>query len=785
MILSQPHRRLGAIAVLASAVMTASSFSQDPFAPMGGGAAPDPFAPTTAPPAGGNPFGGPPPAAPLAPASAPLPTARTVSESLANRVLAQNPETVDELMRAVRDLSNLGNGKLVKDMVAKLEATGLDENQLADLEQRWGAGLFTRLALEPAYAPEGRKFAQRVLDAAKQRRAAVPRLNALLSDAIGDDPAKRSIAMRELRAAGEAIYPVLITRLQDPSRNEEHPQLVAAAAALGELVDPAMAAAVDADDELLQTNAAFVLGLRKQRAALVPLLEYGLADGVSDQLRGAAREALQAFLGGIPTKEEATRYLKQRAREFHAGGALGVGDLEGQVVLWSWDATKSTIQAEYWLVRDASVLQEARAARAVYAVAPDAADHLRLRLMTGLAAAKVRGGIDQPVQQQAILQLCERAGAEQVIDVLREAMGEQRPLAAAGAAEVLGDLGDGTVLFSRGRPAVLCRALNADQPRVRFAALSSIMKLASREPFWGSSVAMERLTQAVTAAGSDRVLVGHPEVARGQTWAGLLSESGIPADVVQTGKEAADQATRHIDYQVILLSSRIQRPLLRETIQRLREQPACRQMPIGILCAASDLFPCQDLAEDYERVEAFPVPYTGARVYEIYTRLLSLYHFPPTSPSVRLRQSRQALGWLANLADKRGKYAYFDIERAQQAAMAALPLPESSDEAARVLGKIGNRPCQLALVDLASVATLPLQMRRASVAAFKEAVSRRGLMLYSKEVKEQYDRYNQSVNLPQSTQQLLGEVLDMIESTIPRSALGSPPPSGQSSTTGG
>mgnify|MGYP001826990095 CR=1 FL=1 len=69
------------------------------------------------------------------------------------------------------------------------------------------------------------------------------------------------------------------------------------------------------------------------------------------------------------------------------------------------------------------------------------------------------------------------------------------------------------------------------------------------------------------------------------------------------------------------------------------------------------------------------------------------------------------------------------------------------------------------------IATLPIQMRRSAVNAFRDAVKRRGLMLQSRAVNQQYDRYNQTRTLPKETQQLLAEVLDIIEGALPPATL--------------
>jgi hypothetical protein len=76
---------------------------------------------------------------------------------------------------------------------------------------------------------------------------------------------------------------------------------------------------------------------------------------------------------------------------------------------------------------------------------------------------------------------------------------------------------------------------------------------------------------------------------------------------------------------------------------------------------------------------------------------------------------------------------------------------------------LGSSRAQLSLLDLASSPTRSIQERRAAVAAFRDAVERRGVMLTKAEVLKQYERYNQSEAADRDTQQVLGAILDTIE----------------------
>jgi hypothetical protein len=81
--------------------------------------------------------------------------------------------------------------------------------------------------------------------------------------------------------------------------------------------------------------------------------------------------------------------------------------------------------------------------------------------------------------------------------------------------------------------------------------------------------------------------------------------------------------------------------------------------------------------------------------------------------------------------------------------------------AARVLGLLGTPNAQLALVEQASLPQNAAQDRQAAVAAFREAVRRRGLYLTQAQIRSQYDRF-ESTNEPE-LKATLQEILNVIE----------------------
>jgi hypothetical protein len=80
------------------------------------------------------------------------------------------------------------------------------------------------------------------------------------------------------------------------------------------------------------------------------------------------------------------------------------------------------------------------------------------------------------------------------------------------------------------------------------------------------------------------------------------------------------------------------------------------------------------------------------------------------------------------------------------------------------LALLGTPASQRSLVDFASHLSVPVDERQQAARAFAQSVVEHGLLLTQEEILRQYDRYNASEPLDAATQQLLGGLLDTIES---------------------
>jgi hypothetical protein len=222
-------------------------------------------------------------------------------------------------------------------------------------------------------------------------------------------------------------------------------------------------------------------------------------------------------------------------------------------------------------------------------------------------------------------------------------------------------------------------------------------------------------------------------------------------------------AQRQPDYEFVLISDSIQTPAVNELVGMFRQDGRLGRLAIGVMAAGEKLDRASSLATTQPLVEAFPRPVDAATLSLLVDRLRRGVGRAAVTKDERLLHGAAALEWMLQLTDNANAYGFYELAKQEPAVESALQTPELTGRAALVLGRLGSSRAQLSLLDLASSPTRSIQERRAAVAAFRDAVERRGVMLTKAEVLKQYERYNQSEAADRDTQQVLGAILDTIE----------------------
>lgn len=718
------------------------------------------------------------PAASAAPAAAPGAPTENERNPVVLAIRDSNPTTPDQLMFAVKTLFDIGRTDDSKEYLKKLLAANPDEAALTALNRKYGSGVFFELSRDHRMEPEGGQLADAVRAAAFKASRDPARLAQLVKN-LSSSPAAAYTATEELRAAEDAALQPIFAALADGNRAAEHPAIRAALVELGPPLTGALIGSLETPDQNLRVQIIDVLGRMKARSAVRHLVGPLAMPGSSPAVRQAAADALALIVGEAPTQRDVEEYLHRQIKIYDAGTLPGRVDSENMIEMWRWDDRIKTVVPIRLPGKEAAMMEAARLSMQLNLIAPSNTDYRRLFFLTNFEFIKSIGGPSRPLASgpNSLRAIATAAGPEAIEAVLAKAIEENRVLAATAAAEVLGDIANPALLNSRGgQPGVLASALQHGDRRLRLAAARAILAIDPQEPFAGSSHLPETLAYLARTAGSRRVLVVHPKVGKAKDLSGLLGQLGYDADAAQTGNQAIKLAMQSPDYEFVLISDLTSFPDAKETVQLFRRDPRISRLPIAIMAREENLRDAENFTESDPLLLAFPRPHTPEGIHFQGIQLLELAGRDHVGYDERLDHAAESLDLLAKLAAEPRKYGFYDLLRHEAALLAALDTPQLTDRAAAVLGLLGSPRAQQALVTLASLDSISMSVRQIAAQHFAKAVQQRGVLLTSKEILEQYDRYNQSETKDAETQQVMASLLDAIEARS-RQATGAAAPS--------
>ena len=90
-------------------------------------------------------------------------------------------------------------------------------------------------------------------------------------------------------------------------------------------------------------------------------------------------------------------------------------------------------------------------------------------------------------------------------------------------------------------------------------------------------------------------------------------------------------------------------------------------------------------------------------------------------------------------------------------------MPGRTEASLPVLQWAGTAGSQQSLLDFASQTQQPFELRQQAADALTASFKRHGKQLTSHQIRQQYDRYNESESADHETQLLLGKLLDLLE----------------------
>lgn len=664
-------------------------------------------------------------------------------------VLPEEPKTPDELMDAAvltLKLARPGLAKRYLETIVKMEP---DDETLFKLRDRFGTALFLQLSRNAELKPASAELLA-MLTRAGERMAKDPaRVEALIQKLSGT-ARDRELAILELQHLGASAVGPIVRTMSDPQAAKDLGQLAYVLTRLGPAANPPVVAMLGAPGDNQQTLAASVLGTLGDKNDELALLEAGFSPVRSESVQLAARRSLANILYRDPLRTDrlssvglADRLRTAAADVLTGRTAIPLNDA-GQASIWTWNATAGVPQENLVSPRSAALFRAEQLSRQALGVSPGNPD-IQAQLLSILQLRDVQAtGWDKAVPEGTgtAHDLLLTSGPEMSLRVLSLGREQRNVAAAAGALRALAQIGTRNMLRPVGntKPAVVA-ALDDTDPRVQFAAATTILSWEPIEPFSGSKRVVEILARELNSSGAPNMVVVDPNYARGDEVRSLMTGLGFEAATVRTGAEGFTAAANQGDMAVVLLHLNTIRPDLSPTIANFRADSRTASIPIVIYGPAEMRGAATRLIGEYSRVSYLQEASDTGELNRQIRPVLDELNPTPLTPEQHAERARAAAYWLRHIAVSQ-RTNVFNLEPAEEALAGAIGNPVLAGDAVSALAVIPRPSAQRFLNEAIKTETNPIEIRQAAARNLAFHIQQFGLALSNDEVSNLYSMYS-------------------------------------------
>ncbi len=578
--------------------------------------------------------------------AAPPKPASVVTDPLARDLLATNPNTPVDIVRVLDVLIELRQAKAGQSLLQKLIEMQLDDGKLAELYGEFGAGVFLKLARSADLSPAAGQFADKVIAAANKQARDPQQINQLIEQLKSPASDIRARAVSQLQLAHGAAASALLAVLSDPAREAEFAHVEEALVALGGDTPGPLAAVFDGPDVSVKLRAIEVLGRVDRPEAELSLLAPAFGVDSSAEIRQAALRALAAYAGAPRDAVEAAAKLYTTATIYFDQPPVIPTDAQGLVPLWYWDDEQKKPVAELAPPQIAAYALAAFWSDSAREILPKEPSIRRLHWAALLEGEVIRAGGPQslPTDADSIYrQLQNEEQTPEIEDLLAHWSTHGHPAVAAVAAQLLGESGATSLLFStNAHLSPLVQAVVHPDRRLRFAALQAIIKLEPDAPYPGSSFVADAIQFFINSSGGRGVLVGDQRASGVVQQAGLLASLGFDPQAARNRHEILTLGASSADYEFVVLDMTLAGPVSGMILQDLRRDARTGSLPIAIVSSTADFDQAQSLARSEPLAAAFlrPMNVDGMKSVAAWAAAQSKASVVPAAE--RLQQAQQA-----------------------------------------------------------------------------------------------------------------------------------------------
>ncbi|MDR2116758.1 MAG: hypothetical protein LBP87_10315, partial [Planctomycetaceae bacterium] len=506
----------------------------------------------------------------------------------------------------------------------------------------------------------------------------------------------------------------------------------------------------------------------------------------------AAAENVSAFADSVSAAaESAAAELLKRSRDYLEKKRSLKPAFDGFVRFWNWDEKEKNVKYIRMMLPAAYRFFAYRYAAQAYKIKPEIEEIQRFYLLTFFERAAYLNGLDKPFDLDATGLNATLAKTEpdpkqqQVLlqQILLDAMAKEYYAAAQVAVVLLGISKNRELLqpAPNGKPCPLVQAVVAKNRRVRFAALEAIMTIQPEQPYSGSSFVAETLVWFSRADGQRILVSAHPKLSNAAKTAGFFIGCGYRGELAQTCRDAMKLAAETPDTELVVVDSRTPEPAVANFVQEMRKDARTADIPIAVLtnaAAFSDEMPNYQNRSEMQKIDqlqpAAPFALSLSQTYPVIVNddgakwlnddLLGKTDVEPVPTVVRIEQAHKSLGWLKTIVEaaQNGQKIYH-IEELDDVVFRALRSDVRIGKGLELAAVVKSNAVQAAIYEIAANSLQPIELRRKAAENFGKSLDAFGVLLRGQQIQHLYDRYNASEFESKETQELLGNIIDLVE----------------------
>ena len=679
-----------------------------------------------------------------------------------------NPTTPRELARAIRTMLNVRQYAEAKVYLQRLINASLDDNQMFELMSLMGPDFFLELRDLTELKPEGTEFALSVF-ASSQRAAYAPDRVAKLIEQLGDtDQFIRAEASRNLKQVGAPAAAEMLNYCAIDSNKRQVPYILATLKQMGDSALLPLLGVARNDGTIPQAVAISILADINSPVATDPLYRASVSSKVPPALRAIAAAAVaRRNLGsGISIEQR----INDRTRQYLNGNIQLPSNSQDEVVVWNWDFDQKRLIPTTVSKLDAAKLLAVDLARDAFRLNPLSTTSRQLQILTVLEATKRVIGPNRSMVPPEVRRYVPDVSTSELDAVLGMAIQKNQVAAAIGASELLGQLGDSSLVVSVGtNQRNLIKAILHGNRHLQFAAANAIQKINPKVAFPGSSYFAKLMAFLAQSTTSGAGIVAHQRPAAAQRIASFVGQSGLQGRVSISPKALIAELNSNPDIELVIITDSFSQPHYIELVQQVRKNWLTRHLPVGLFVSSeASRRNAELLMRNDPGVLVMPTTSDPALIYGQVQRLLALYQPWRVSNLQRDQHSEMAIQWLNQAIGDPEVYGFYHLSCYRDQLARLLGTADNWELKSNLVGNLGTPQSQRELINIAGQEGLPIEERKIVVNAFERSVGRNGLLLTTDEILEQYARYNASQRQSVESQNILSSILDVIEAKTAR-----------------